>query len=108
MEGSRRFHIRGIYKGDTCDSNDRTWIDMATQKDEQIDISRRDVRAILLYEFRLGLKASEAANKICSTMGADVLSIARPNIGSLVSVKETTDSTTNPSPKDRWRSIWIF
>ena len=48
---------------------------MATQKDEQIDISRRDVRAILLHEFRLGLKASEAANKICSTMGADVLSI---------------------------------
>ena len=30
---------------------------------------------MLLHEFRLDQKASEAANKICSTMGSDVLSI---------------------------------
>ena len=47
---------------------------MATENNEKIDISRRDIRVILLHEFLLGLKASDAANKICRTMGAHVLS----------------------------------
>jgi [histone H3]-lysine36 N-dimethyltransferase SETMAR len=48
---------------------------MTTQSSAKINISRREIRVLLLHEFRLGHKASEAANKICSTMGPDVLSI---------------------------------
>ena len=36
--------------------------------------SRREIRVLLLHEFRLGHNATEAANNICSTMGEDVLS----------------------------------
>jgi histone-lysine N-methyltransferase SETMAR len=38
-------------------------------------ISRRELRVLLLHEFRLDHKATEAASNICSTMGKDVLSI---------------------------------
>ena len=75
MESSRSFHTLDIYKGGSCCSNECISIDMHTQKSEKTDISRRDVHVILLHEFRLGLRASEAANKICSTMGSGVLSI---------------------------------
>lgn len=39
-----------------------------------MDISHRELRVLLLHEFRLGHKATEAASSICSTMGKDVLS----------------------------------
>lgn len=48
---------------------------MNTQTNENTHISRREIRIILLHEFRLGHKATEAANNICSTMGSGVLSI---------------------------------
>jgi len=38
-------------------------------------ISHRELRVLLLHEFRLGRKATEAASNICGTMGKDVLSI---------------------------------
>ncbi|CAF3165514.1 unnamed protein product [Rotaria socialis] len=41
----------------------------------KMDLSRREIRVFLLLEFRLGRKATEAANNICSTMGEDILSI---------------------------------
>jgi [histone H3]-lysine36 N-dimethyltransferase SETMAR len=41
----------------------------------KMDISRRELRVLLLHEYRLGHKATEAASNICSTMGKDVLSI---------------------------------
>ena len=41
----------------------------------KMNLSCREIRALLLHEFRLGHKATEAANNICSTMGEDVLSI---------------------------------
>ncbi|CAM4898316.1 unnamed protein product [Rotaria socialis] len=41
----------------------------------KMDLSRREIRVLLLHEFRLGHKATEAANNICSTMGEDILSI---------------------------------
>ena len=75
MESSRSLYTLHIYKGGSCCSNDYISIDMHTQKCEKADISRRDVRVILLHEFLLGQKESEAANKICSTMGSGVLSI---------------------------------
>ena len=39
-----------------------------------MDISRKDVRLLLLHEFRLGHKATEATRNICTTMGEGVLS----------------------------------
>ncbi len=41
----------------------------------KMNLSHREIRVLLLHEFRLGHKATEAANNICSTMGEDVLSI---------------------------------
>jgi transposase len=41
----------------------------------KMNLSRRQIRVLLFHEFRLGHKATEAANNICSTMGEDVLSI---------------------------------
>jgi transposase len=41
----------------------------------EMAISRRELRVLLLHEFPLGRKATEAASSICSTMSKDVLSI---------------------------------
>ena len=41
----------------------------------EMNLSRREIRLLLLHEFRLGHKATEVGNRICSTMGEDVLSI---------------------------------
>jgi histone-lysine N-methyltransferase SETMAR len=41
----------------------------------EFKISRRELRVLLLHEFCLGHKATEATSNICSTMGKDVLSI---------------------------------
>jgi hypothetical protein len=41
----------------------------------EMKISRREFRVLLLHEFRLGRKATEATSNICSTMGKDTLSI---------------------------------
>jgi histone-lysine N-methyltransferase SETMAR len=41
----------------------------------EMKISRRELRVLLLHEFRLGRKATEATSNICSTMGKDALSI---------------------------------
>ena len=41
----------------------------------EMKISRRELRVLLLHEFRLDRKATEATSNICSTMGKDVLSI---------------------------------
>ena len=40
----------------------------------EMNLSHREVRVLLLHEFRLGHKATETANNICSTMGKDILS----------------------------------
>ena len=41
----------------------------------EMKISRRELRVLLLHEFRLSRKATEATSNICSTMGKNVLSI---------------------------------
>jgi hypothetical protein len=41
----------------------------------ELKISRRDLRVLLLHEFRLDHKATEATSNIFSTMGKEVLSI---------------------------------
>ena len=41
----------------------------------EMKLFRRELRLLLLHEFRLGRKAMEAASNICGTMGKAVLSI---------------------------------
>ena len=41
----------------------------------KMNLSRREIRVLLLYEFHLDHKATETINNICNTMGEDVLSI---------------------------------
>ena len=48
---------------------------MDVTRELKIDLSRREIRVLLLHEFRLGHKAAEAANNICSTMGEGVLAV---------------------------------
>ena len=50
-------------------------MDMDVDHELERNISRRELRLLLLHEFRLGRKATEATSNICSTMGKDVLSI---------------------------------
>ena len=50
-------------------------MDMDVDLELEIKISRRELRLLLLHEFRLGRKATEATSNICGTMGNDVLSI---------------------------------
>lgn len=50
-------------------------MDMDVDLELETKISRRELRVLLLHEFRLGRKATEATRNICSTMGKDVLSV---------------------------------
>ena len=65
----------GIYMECEYLSNDNKVIDIDADHELKMNLSRREIRVLLLHEFRLGHKAPEAANNICSTMGEDVLSI---------------------------------
>jgi hypothetical protein len=55
-------------------SNDNKTIDMDVDHELKMNLSRREIRVLLLIEFRLSRKATEAANNICSKMGENVLS----------------------------------
>ena len=50
-------------------------MDMDVDLGLEMKISRRELRVLLLHDFRLGRKATEATSNICSTMGKDALSI---------------------------------
>ena len=50
-------------------------MDVDVDLESELKISRRELRVLLLHEFRLGRKATEATSNICSTMGKDALSI---------------------------------
>ena len=41
----------------------------------ETNLSCKELRVLLLHEYRLGHKATEVARNICSTMGEDILSI---------------------------------
>jgi hypothetical protein len=55
-------------------SNDNRTVDMDVDHELKMNLSHREIRVLLLHEFRLGRKATEAANSIYSTMREDVLS----------------------------------
>jgi transposase len=50
-------------------------MDMVVDLELEMKISRRELRVLLLHEFRLGHKATEAISNICGTMCKDALSI---------------------------------
>lgn len=50
-------------------------MDMEVDVETETNLSRKELRVLLLHEFRLGRKATEAARNICSTMGKDTFSI---------------------------------
>ncbi len=82
-------------------------MDMDVDLELEMKISRRELRVLLLHEFRLGRKATEATSNICGTMGKDVLSIVQRNIGFIGSRTATSNSTIYLTPEDRYRWIWM-
>ena len=47
---------------------------MDNDRETEMNLSRREIRVLLLYEFLLGHKATEATNNICSAMRQDIIS----------------------------------
>ena len=50
-------------------------MDTDIDRESKMNFSCKELRVLLLHEFRLGRKATEAARNLCSTMGEDMLSI---------------------------------
>ena len=50
-------------------------MDKDVDHESEMNSSFKELRVLLLHEFRLGRKTTEAARNICSTMGKDTLSI---------------------------------
>ena len=50
-------------------------MDMDVDRELEMNLSCKELRTLLLHEFRLGRKATEASRNICSTMGKAMLSI---------------------------------
>lgn len=50
-------------------------MDIHADLELEMKISRRELRVLLLHEFRLGHTTTEATSNICHTMGKDALSI---------------------------------
>ena len=50
-------------------------MDMDVDRESEMNLSCKDLRVLLLHQFRLGHKATEASRNICSTMGKNILSI---------------------------------
>ncbi len=70
-------------------------------------ISRRELRLLLLHEFRLGRKATEATSNICGTMGKDYSPFVQHKIGPIDSRMVTSNSTIYLILEDHYRWIWI-
>ena len=50
-------------------------MDMNVDRESEMNLSRKELRVLLLHEFRLGRKSTQTARNICSTMGENTLSI---------------------------------
>ena len=49
-------------------------LDMDVDHETEMNLSGREIRVLLLHEFLLGHKTTEATNNICRTMGHDIIS----------------------------------
>ena len=50
-------------------------MDMDVDRESEVNLPHKELRVLLLLEFRLGRKATKAVRNICSTIGEDTLSI---------------------------------
>ena len=50
-------------------------MDMDVDCESEMNLSHKELQVLLLREFLLGYKTTEAAKNICSTIGEDTLSI---------------------------------
>ena len=104
-ERSRIFHIRSIYRWYEYCSNDNKIIEMEVDLELEMKLSRRELRLLLLHEFRLARKAT---SNICATMGKDVLSIRTAQHWFYRFKNGNFDSMIYPIVEDHCRWIWIF
>ncbi len=82
-------------------------MDMDVDLELEMKISRRELQVLLLHEFRLGRKATEATSNICDTMGKGVLSI-RTAQGWFNRFKNgNVELDDLPSSGGRWRRAWM-
>ena len=80
---------------------------MDVDRETEMNLSRREVRVLLLHEFLRGHKATEATNNICRTMNHDIISIRRHSIGSIGSTMGILNWTIHLGVEDRSKWIWI-
>jgi hypothetical protein len=78
-------------------------MDMNVDLELETKISRRELRVLLLHEFRLGRKATEATSNICGTMGRMYSPSVQRNIGSIGSRTITSNSTIYLPPEDYYK-----
>ena len=83
-------------------------IDMDVDHKLEMNLSNREIQVLLLHEFRLGRKATEATNNICSTMGEDVLSTRTAQRWFNRFKNDVLNSTIYLIPVDQWNWMWIF
>ena len=50
-------------------------MDVDVDRESEMNLSCKELRVLLLHEFRLDRKATEAARNTCTTMGEDTLSV---------------------------------
>ena len=102
-ESSRSFRIKRIYRGRECLSNNSKRMNLKVDYELETNISRKKLRLLLLHEFRLNHKATEAANNIYSTMGEVYSPFVQRNIGSIVSRMATSNLMTHLILEGLWR-----
>ena len=73
-DSSRSFHTKDIYRGYEYLSNNNKTMDMDVDLELEMNIARRELRVLLLREFRLGHKAT---SNICGTMGTALVPSAQ-------------------------------
>ena len=107
-ERSRILHIRSICRWYEYCSNDNKIIEMEVDLELEMQLSCRELRLLLLHEFRLGRKATEATSNICGMMGKDVRFIRTAQIGFINSRIVTSNSMIYLIVEDHCRWIWII
>ena len=74
----------------------------------KMNLSRGEIRAVVLHEFHLDRKAAEPINNTCSTMDEDVLFTRTAQHYGLIDLRVVTwDSTIYLAPVDYCSWTWI-
>ena len=67
--------MKSRYKEREYRSNNNKHINMYVDHELKMIFSHREIRVLLIHEFRLGHKVTEATDNVYSTMDKDILSI---------------------------------